>query len=186
MTHRRQTIRNTIQSLLVSNTNAGANVDMNPGEPAWHEQLPALRVVYVSESLDELTQAPRSVKRQLQIAVEIIADGATSSAALDAADAIAEQIETILSVDDTLSGSVDDILLTSVDFDLQENGQQKICVVRNIYTATYVTDMPMSSTLQTDGADIRDLETLHVEYQVGHDDSSPSDDVIDAEQTINL
>ena len=184
----RKLIRDKIKELLLNSTDACERVYTNQAAPTWIEDLPMILIYSLSEDVDKFNQAPRELKRELQVAIEIIADGSElpctdgCTTVEDKLDTITEQIECALAKSETLEDMCDDHILTSINFDFVGDGQKPIGAAKMIYTVTYVTHSPRPTCPQ---AGYGRLETATVEFDVGHHDSDP-DGVIDANDTLEF
>jgi hypothetical protein len=182
----RKIIRKKIRELLLNKTKACERVYTNQASPTWIENLPAIIIYSLSEDITKFNQAPRELKRDLQVVIEIMASGAEEpntachNTAEDCLDDIAEQVECIMSKSETLDGVCDDNILSSIEFDFVPEGQKPVGSARLIYTVTYVEHSPRATCPQ-DG--YGDFELGKVDWDVGHHDDTP-DGVIDAQDNI--
>jgi len=176
--HPRKIIRDRAVDILNEKTDAGKNVVANQIIPEWIEDLPAVLVYTRSESIEEYAAAPRELKRDLSLTLEIIAEGTNEVATSDKLDAIALQIEEIFHKDDTLGcAGISKSILSSVDFDFDGSGNSSVGSCRLTYDVTYYQVQP--------DVDVDIAKVVNADWQVGHDDSSP-DTIIEAKDKIDL
>ena len=108
----RKQIRKRIISTLVGRTNARERVRANRGEVTWGENLPSISVYFKGESeITEIQTAPRKMRRHLELEVECIVSGQDGEEISDNMDDLTEQVERCLSVDDSVGGCANDIIL---------------------------------------------------------------------------
>lgn len=183
--HQRQAIRDAVIALLNGHTSVSANVTKNIVVPFLEENLPRIVIYTLSEQIDEFNHAPRDIKRALQLAIEIHVTSTDNDTLQDTLDDLALEVENIMSVDHTITDTCEDHILQSVEMDFRGDGAQPIAMCRMIYDVTYITDVPASIDDQTEVAEITDFSGANVEYNIGHNDSDP-DDQIEAEDTLDL
>ncbi len=205
MSVRRKEIRKGVQAILkAANSDAGlANgvglkIFSNLSTAVWSEDLPQVAIFSRNEVVEEYAKAPREYKRNLELAIEIMAaapedpNAADGTFLEDLLDDIAEEIETELNRDETvgelakLFGNscklVDELLLTNVEFEYSGEGSKPTGSCRLIYNVVYHEFRPALIDQQgiTD-----DLEEVNVEWFVGHDNDAP-DSVIEATDEIAI
>lgn len=162
MPHRRQQIREAVAAVLVAaGTVAGARVYTTRMVPHRRAQLPAVSVYALEESVDSESRAtsPRELTRRLQLAVEGAVEAAENVD--DALDALALELERAMHADDTLGGLAGDVLLSSTELAVAEEGAKPIGLVRLVYEVTYNTYAPEAADVTVD-----DLDTLDVRYSL--------------------
>ncbi|PIR25610.1 MAG: hypothetical protein COX62_04645 [Deltaproteobacteria bacterium CG_4_10_14_0_2_um_filter_43_8] len=185
--HQRQLIREAIVNTLLNNTDAGVNVLSNQASAHWDDglNLPAINVTIKSEPVEEFDRAPLSFKRDLFVNIEIVAGANDEKTLTDSLDTIADQVESLLFVDETLNDTCDRILLVNIDMDFREDGARKLGSTKITLICQYVTDLPKVQDNQIQHGNITDLAGVNIDYDIGHHDSDP-DGNIDAEDEINL
>lgn len=183
--HQRQAIRDAVIALLRGQTSVGDSVHKNVVIPKWRNRLPRIIVYTTDESVEEFTRAPRSLKRSLSLVIEIHVTSTDNDTLQDTLDNIAEEVENIMYVDHTLTGTCDDQMLEQVELDFRGEGDQPIAACRMVFIVEYITDTPSSSDDQTDLGNIQTLDGADVEFNIGHSNESP-DEQVEAEDTINL
>jgi hypothetical protein len=167
----RANVRRKLVELLKDKTDAADRVFQNRARQLWPEELPAILVYSRSETAREFDTAPRSIERELQIAVEIVA--AADEELDETLDALAEQVERRLMGDDTLGNLCSDIILTGTEMSISGEGEtlfgSAILNFRVLYhTEIYVQD-----------AEITDLERIDVEWDLKNDDNIDAVDTLD-------
>lgn len=183
--HQRQAIRDAVIDLLKGNTVVGDNVSKNIVRPLWRQKLPQIVVYTLSEEVEEFNTAPRDLKRTLLLAIEVHETATDNDELQDTIDDIAKDVEDIMYVDHTLSGTCEDQMLQQVEMDFNGDGDQPIAICRMIFSVYYLTAAPGSMDDQVDLANIQDFTGANVEYNIGHNNSDP-DDQVEAEDEINL
>lgn len=189
MSKERLAIKKEILRRLTDKTDAECRVYMNPTTDQWEEELPAIHIFARNESLEELTQAPRVMKRTLEMVVEIFG-AATNETGLDEClDTIADQVEIELTKDDAFklpNGEclIEDILLNNVEFEYQGEGNLPMGSARLIFNITYLKGAPDHVSQQL-GVSSGDLSGIDVDWDLAKDSDGP-DGVIDAEDTIDF
>lgn len=183
--HQRQAIRDAVITLLSGNTTVADNVTKNIVKPLLEETLPWIVVYSTTEDVEEINRSPRDIKRTLQLAIEIHVTSTNNDTLQDTLDDIALEVENIMAVDHTLTDTCDDHILQNVEIEYRGEAAQPIAMCRMTYAVQYITAVPASSDDQTTVATITDFSGADVDYNIGHNDSSP-DDQIEAEDTIDL
>lgn len=170
----RADIRRKFVELLTDRTDVAERVFQNRARQLWPEELPAILVYSRNENITEFESAPRSVQRELRMAVEIVAKA--DEAVDDQLDAIAEQVEAIIQADDTLGGTVSDCLISDVEMGVAGEGEtvfgSAILTFRVVYFREVVA--------QPD--ELGDLETVNIQYDLQNSDVA----TIEAEDRINI
>ncbi len=182
-------IRKKVVELLKGKTHAGEHVFSNSAVPPWHEELPVILVYPRSEDISEYAIAPRELKRELQLAIEIVAAGPEEKPGAevpegqlsleDILDQIAEQVEFEMSKDETLGRLADDSILTGVEFDFDSSGGESIGSCRMTYKTTYYRPSPDLE------PDYPVLKKVGAKYKVGHDNAAP-DNVVEGEDSVDI
>ncbi len=188
MASQRKIIRKKIQEILKGKTDVGQKVFTNQASPTWDKDLPVIIIYPKNEPAEKFNQAPRELKKDLEVVLEVIAKGPeileddSKPTVEDKLDDILEQIECALSPDQTLDGVADDHILTNTEFEFAAEGAFVIGHARVTYTVTYVEFSPKSIDKQ---AGISDFKQVAASYKVGHHDSEP-DDQIEAKDDIDI
>ena len=137
--HVRQQIRDAALALLKNNTTAGSYVRLADAIATDQQDLPAI-VIYTKEEqagLEEATMgATRSQQRELQLIIEIQARGTNVQNSLDA---IAAQVEPLMSADRTIGGLAKDSWLDDSSSDFDGDGDQFIATLALLYQVDYRT-----------------------------------------------
>lgn len=178
--HSRQLIREALVKRLKGKTIAEDRVASSYSIPPWVEELPVILIYAQSETLEERNQAPREMRRNLFISIECVSDGDNSGDLENRLDTLAEQVEQLIAKDDTLDCTVDDIILTSVEFQYEDGGETQTPVgsVRLAFNAQYRDLFPKT----TDTCD--ELESINAKWDIGH--NGEPDGNIDANDTIEF
>lgn len=141
--HKRTQIADAVVKILKNKTLAGANVAYSYTPKPNMDQLPVVLIYNQSEQVEEFSQAPRELRRNLFMSVEMIADGSDDAEMTVRLDELADQVEQLLSQDDSLNCTADDIILNSVEFQYEgDEHQSPIGSCRLIYLIKYRELMP--------------------------------------------
>jgi len=133
----RKAIRYAIANVLKDNTDAGGNVFASRTRKLTADNLPAILVYTTEEAAEEFIQAPRELKRTLTVRIEIAARA--DEELDDTLDDLAQEVEDILSENQTLDDVASDVILTRTEIVLNADGdnQHGACVMS--YDVTYYT-----------------------------------------------
>jgi hypothetical protein len=141
--HKRTLIGDAIVKTLKNKTIAKQNVAYSYTPKPSMENMPIVLVYAVSEQIEELSQAPRELRRNLFMSIECIADGSDDAEMTVRLDTLADQVEQLLSEDDTLNCTVDDIILNSIEFQFEgDDSETPIGSCRMAYLVKYREFMP--------------------------------------------
>ncbi|GAB7527914.1 hypothetical protein PS3A_03200 [Pseudomonas sp. 3A(2025)] len=178
MTHPREAIRKQACAQLLGRTSAGARVFASRVAPLitndWQNELPAI-IVYTLDEQGELQHAaPREYLRTVQLVIEIHASA--TEALDDTLDTLARQVENLLLVDDTLGGTVNDLLYASTKMIIRDDGAELIGGCRIILNAQYLDRHPDDLF----NASLPDFNTLHTDYSL----HNAQPDAADRAQTL--
>jgi len=143
--------------------------------------LPCISVYTRGESLEEWTQAPRQMLVKLQVAIELVVKGKEGSELADELDDFCEQVESVISRDDSLDETVDDIILQSIEFDWEPEGEKMFSSATLMFEAKYIRGMPKDRFYQeqTDFTKATGEWNLNSEQ----DEADRANDTIDIPQT---
>ena len=173
MAHARKLIRAAAVAKLLNQTNAGAKVYPNRVKPftsnGWTSQLPAIVVYTLDEQADIYNAAPREYVRNVQLIVEIQASADESLD--DVLDDIAEQVERLILRDDTLSGTVNDLLLVRSRMALRDEGETLIGACMIQFDAQYMDRRPDDQF----NATLPDLNEVETQYSLSNAQPDPAD-----------
>ncbi len=204
--HRRQLIREAIQKALLGKTLAGERVFSNQSTSAWDEDLPVILIYPKTETAEEYATNPRELKKTVFVTLELIASGAEEftkgekppekQVVEDLLDQMALEVECELSRDDTLGAITikdfggnpkevalaDDLFYTSTEWEFNGEGAQAIGSARLVYAVVYYEKVPLSIDKI---AGLGDFKKVEAEWKVGHDDSSP-DNEVEASDSVDI
>lgn len=180
MSEVRKQIRKQVILLLKGRTDAGSNVRENRGEVNWGENLPAINVYFRGEpAIAERDQSPRTMNRLLEMEIECLTFGQDGEEISDKLDDLSEQVERCLSVDDTLGGCADDILLSSVsEMEVETSGKKPFGKISLTFQVRYWTYNPRDTKGQGNFENLNDLNA-HWNIQPGQAEADQASDVID-------
>lgn len=137
MSSARKAIRHAIAAVLLNNTAAGAHVYASRTRKIPASSLPAILIYTREESAEIYNASPRELKRVLSVGIEIAARADDDLD--DALDDIAQQVERIMSENQTLSDTASDVLLTRTDIALTSEGDNQHGSAILAYDVTYYT-----------------------------------------------
>ena len=146
-------------------------VDPLQASDGW--ELPALNVFTRDESADEWAKSPRTLRRVVELAIDIVADGKTAE---DLIDEIAKVVEVIVGADITLGQWADDVILRSTETSFDGSGAKKFGAARLVFSVTYGTEVSVEPT------DL--LSRIQNEWNFSHPDAqAEAEDVVEFEET---
>lgn len=176
MSLRRAEIRRAVVALLKGKTQAEERVFANRSKDPQVEEIPCININYRSEDTTELTTAPKRKGRDLVLGIEIIATGDDEDQASDLMDAMCEQVECILTRDDTLGKSntrknnkgkpaciADIIELDNVQFDFTSDGKKPVAAARLNWIVKYDDAFPRDRT----GQEVNEFLRAFTDWNIG-------------------
>jgi hypothetical protein len=173
MAHQRKLIRDAAVGKLLAQTDAGSKVYANRIKPftsnGWTSELPAIVVYTMDEQAEIFNAAPREYLRTVQLVVEIQA--AADESLDDVLDNIADQVERAMLRDDTLAGTVNNLLLVRSRMALRDEGETLIgaCIVQ--FDAQYLDRRPDDLF----NATLPELTTVDTQYSLNNAQPDPAD-----------
>lgn len=173
MSEARKNIRQKVVELLLYKTAAEDRVFSNPARNLWQENLPAILVYSRSETVNEFSSAPRTLKRSLRLAIECVANADENLD--DQLDDLTEEVERALGADESLGGLASDCLLEEVTMELKGDGQTVIGSCALTYLVTYFSEIK-------DESEIVPLEGIDIAYDLNSNESREAEDKIDLPQ----
>lgn len=133
---KRHQIREALRIMLDGQTDAGSKVYSNRVTAYWRGELPCVSIFMRDEEATPREMAARSYIRKCNISVEIHAE-AKENLDLDL-DKIADQVETVIQADQSLSGTVQGTILTGTEIELSEQATTPIGVLTLTFQITYI------------------------------------------------
>lgn len=183
MSHQRTLIRQKVIELLTRQktdgsypTIAGIRVNSTRVTPYWETELPCINVFNGTDRAIVFNESPRELKHDFVIVVECIAEA--NDMLDDNLDAMAREVERLISINDTLEGMTADIMLDNTEMAIRENGDRLIGAAKIEFRCEYYTQWPDAIDLPLD-----DFESAHVQYDL--DNQSEADrckDIIEVDQ----
>lgn len=175
-------IREYVRDILIeTGTPAGDNIKVGRTAPNWIEHIPAINIFPSNESIQRFNEAPKSYRREFSLAIECIAAGNDDDDLDYNLEVMAERVEDIMEIDETLGDQVDRIELQSVEYQTEPDGQSPTGAVVLTYNVRWYSNANQPGYICLD-----DLKQVNSEWQVGHHNESPQDNVIDAEDQIDF
>lgn len=184
MSHQRTLIRQKVIALLAREKTPGewptiaeSRVNSTRVTPYWESELPAINVYNGTDRVDVYNQAPRQLRHDFSLIVECVADAMTDGLD-DTLDALAREVERVISINDTLEGECADILLNNTEITIRENGDRFIGAARMEFRVEYYTNWPDAVDLELDN-----FETTDVQYDLNNQaEADRAKDIIEVEQ----
>ncbi len=167
MAHERQEIRDAVVAQLMGETAAETRVLSSRRAPVQMEQLPAIGVYTIVETIDPASKksTPRELKRIVTVAIQAWVMALSVSALADALDDIALEIETAMDSSVSLDGYAFDSVGPETEIGIELDGAKPIGCVTLTYEATYHTGLRV-----TEPEDIFDSVDLHTSLNGEQDD----------------
>jgi hypothetical protein len=183
MAHKRQEIREKFRDTLkgASKTAAGENVFTSRIISYFPSKLPSISIYTVSESSEKNDEAPRKLRRELQISIEIVHQLVDDVD--DALDAIAEDVEKLIRIEFFITDPffsleyLQDQVLTGTDFSIRDDGDNEVGSLVLKYTALYFSDEPEAG----DEGTLDDFAQANVDWE-----QPPADVDTDAQDQIDF
>ena len=138
MAHVRQQIRDRIATVLAGITGFSTSIYKMRRYALDDAKLPAIAVYTVDENSSLITISSRTLRRVINVGVEIVAKGASTSIA-DTMDGYAVSVEEAIANDFTINGLAKSCVLTSSTIDVNVEGEKAIGTARLVFAAEYVT-----------------------------------------------
>ena len=134
--------------------------------PLSHGELPAVLVYGREEQeLPPWSDAPRVLRRELQLAVEIVVDSEIADRAEQQLTAIAHVVEVLLGQDETLGGLVEDTVLGDYSVVAEYTGLKYALGARMVFRTPYQLEL---------GAEpAGDLGSVQVDWETSEDRADP-------------
>lgn len=136
MSNNRKAIRAAVKTMLLNNTSAGENVYTNRETTTWESELPAILIYSDDENATNRDITGRQKIRTYNVRIEIKAEAEASVD--DDLDDLAQEIETILNADRSLSGTAMDSNYTSTSISISSEGDKEIGTVLLNYEIKYI------------------------------------------------
>ena len=143
MKHPRTLIREAVAALLSANLPkvdariTASRISIHRSTPLFAGKLPAILIYTRDERIEEQPNADPGLRyRKLELSVEIITSG---DAAAEEADLLAQAVEAILDLDETLGLLVEGIRLTRTEVDQGGDGDTPVLAARLLFEVSYWT-----------------------------------------------
>lgn len=174
----RRILRQAARAALLGKTRAGQNVDasrpnpitQNPSALVEHTKLPRI-VLYTRTTRSQVfDESPRRYRHEVELAAECVLEVGPGQNIDDELDLFEDQALRALLVDDTLGGTVDDLLLTGSRNVVDTAGDRLIAATIISFDAVVYTYAPINGTLE-----LPDLQRVNVEYNLSGEQPDPAD-----------
>ena len=140
MSHVRQQIRDRVATLVTGLPTTGANVYKMRRYALDDAKLPAICVYTMDESSSLITIGTRTLRRVINVAIDIMIKGASTTVS-DSLDTICVSAEEAIAGDFTLNGLAKSCILTSTEIDINVEGEKSIASARLVYAVEYITSI---------------------------------------------
>lgn len=140
MSHVRTQIRDRIATLVTGLPTTGSSVYKMRRYALDDAKLPAICVYTTDESSGLVTLGNRTLRRVINVMVEILVRGASTSVS-DAIDGICTSVEEAIAADFGLNGLAKSCILTATETDVNIEGEKAIGTARLVYAVEYVTSI---------------------------------------------
>lgn len=170
----RAEIRKRVVETLRDRTDVADRVFSNRARQLWPEELPAIMVYTRTESASEFGSAPRTLKREIRLAVEVVAKADEDLD--DELDRISEQVEALIGSDDTLGGTVADVVIQDLEMSLSGQGETVFGSSVMTFRVTYFRE------IVADSSELPNLERVNIKYDLTGSDP----DTVENEQRIEI
>lgn len=138
MAHVRQQIRDRVATLVTGLPVTGANVYKMRRYALDDAKLPAICVYSNDESSTLITVGTRTLRRVINIVVDIVIKGA-STVVSDTLDGICVSAEEAIAADFTLNGLAKSCILSGTEININVEGENSVASARLVYVVEYVT-----------------------------------------------
>ena len=138
MAHVRQQIRDRIATDLAAISGFANSVYKMRRYAIDDGKLPIIAVYTVDENSSLITIGSRTLRRIINVGVEIVAKGASTTIA-DTMDGYAVSVEEAIANDFTLNGLAKSCILTNSTIDVNVEGEKAVGTARLIFAAEYIT-----------------------------------------------
>jgi hypothetical protein len=178
MAHPRKLIRDAAKAQLLNKTAAGTRISTTRVTPWRPQELPAISIYMLRDPVqpESMKSAPRELERRPAMVIEcalkmkdafVTANGGNID---DALDAFELQVLSAISADDTLGGTVGDIVIEDSEIEILRDGDQMIGVIACPFYCRYHMYMPEAVDVPLDDFDSADIRyslanAVHVDDQ---------------------
>lgn len=171
---RKRNIRLKIQDLLLNKTDARERVYINRTIPTQAESLPVILIYSTGESIRRFNEAPKDYKRNLSIRIECVASGSKDDDLDLLLEQLADKVEEVMEIDDTLGDLVNKSELVSTDYQADPDAESPTGILALVYDVEFFTDA-----IQPGKDSLPQFTGTDANYNVGIDTGSPADNVPD-------
>lgn len=171
--HQRQIIREKIRELLLQKTWAEKRVFSNRSASLFESELPAILLYTRDESARQFTEAPRQLRRQLNLSIQAICR--LQDQVDDYLDQLALQIESVFNANPFLDGTVADTLLTATEVEISSEGNMPIGSITLNYQVEYYQYTP------EEPADSDEFAVAEIQHQ-----ARQKDHIVNGDDQIHL
>jgi hypothetical protein len=138
MTHVRQQIRDRIAVDLAAIPGFATSVYKMRRYPVDSAKLPVIAVYTVDENSSLVTIGLRTLRRVVNLGIEIVAKGPSTTIA-DTMDSYTVSVEEAIAADFTINGLAKSCVLTNSTIDVNVEGETAVGTARLVYSVEYIT-----------------------------------------------
>lgn len=142
MSEQAKNIRNAIRNTLEGETSAGDNVFAHRIADIDVNDLPAIQIENLGESISEYSKGPKIFERHMNLIIEIQVSEQTDQEAADMLDDIGEQIEQVIAQDETLACLCDFMRPTGYKNSFGNKAERPTHIRVLEYDVAYTTEYP--------------------------------------------
>lgn len=183
MPHERKLLRDAVAAQLVAAaTSAGSRVELSRMGPLKASELPAICVYTNSETVEEVSRAPRVLTRAVELEVEGWVEVDAGENVDDALDALALEIEEAMDTDPEHDSCALSSILTATEYGVSPKGAKPMGCVRLTYAVEY--ESPLRVEAAGENFDTANVKIEDVGAPEGdlHATNQPEDNVTDIYQ----
>lgn len=140
MSHVRQQIRDRFATILTGLPGTGSSVYKMRRYALDDAKLPAIAIYTLQESSSLITIGARTLRRVVNVGVEIAARGSSTSI-FDTIDGYCVNVEEAVGNDFSLNGLAKSCVLTSSEIDVNVEGEKALATARLVFAVEYVTSI---------------------------------------------
>ena len=168
-----------VQTKLLNKTDAGARVYIGRSIPTNSEDLPAILIYSTGENISRFNEAPKNYQRNMNLLVECIAAGNDDDDLDIRLETLAEKVEALLEIDETLGGIANKLELAGSDYQSEPDAASPLGNLALRFNVEFYTDAIR------EGVDLETFKGTDIDWKIGHHAAHP-DNVVDAEDKINV
>lgn len=174
----RRLLREAAKAALLGQTRAGSHVESGRPNPLSQrpsalggvEELPCIIIYTRTTKSVVFDESPRRYRHEAELTVECALEVAAGQEIDDELEGFEQEVITALLLDDTLAGTVDDLLLTGSTNTIDGEGAKLLAAVIITFDAIFYTEAPVPGSQVLD-----DFASLHIDYSLDGKQVDPND-----------